>query len=325
LETALGTDFGLSDRENLRQAWEFPRHLLGPSGRVFDFADAGAGWSGSSSLWWLALRYDEPRAAEFQHPYAERSPSPLDVIWGVKFGPRETDPLPLDMHFRDAGIVTMRSAWNDPMAGRNGVNHGQLDLGGFVYEANGARWFVELGADNYNLPGYFGGQRWTYYRNRTEGHNTLVLNPDEAGGQAMEARVAVEALEQNQPVAALDLSEAYGLSVKRTFDFSGRDGVMITDKVEADAPVDLWWFAHTGAEVEWAEDGRTATLRQDGKTLQVSLGSPAEARFEVMEASPLPTSPDPEGQGVNKGIRKLTVHLPEAEEVTIRIAFSPAS
>ena len=39
----------------------------------------------------------------------------------------------------------------------------------------------DLGADDYNMPGYFStganGPRWNYYRLRAEGHNIIVLNP----------------------------------------------------------------------------------------------------------------------------------------------------
>ena len=44
--------------------------------------------------------------------------------------------------------------------------HSNLDIGTFVLDAFGERWVVDLGADDYNLPGYFEtggrGRRWTY-------------------------------------------------------------------------------------------------------------------------------------------------------------------
>lgn len=35
---------------------------------------------------------------------------------------------------------------------------------------------IDLGSDNYDLPGYFGEQCWSYYRLRTEGHNTIQVD-----------------------------------------------------------------------------------------------------------------------------------------------------
>jgi hypothetical protein len=63
----------------------------------------------------------------------------------------------------------LRSEWENPQAlcvafkaGDNKANHSHLDLGSFVFDAAGVRWAMDLGADNYNLPGYFGKQRWDY-------------------------------------------------------------------------------------------------------------------------------------------------------------------
>lgn len=75
-----------------------------------------------------------------------------------------------------AGIVTMRSSWNPESsfvgihAGDNQASHGDLDIGTFVIDALGERWAIDLGMDNYNLPGYFDkkSNRWNYYRKRAE-------------------------------------------------------------------------------------------------------------------------------------------------------------
>ena len=95
--------------------------------------------------------------------------------------PRE-DGQPLDLHFRGvADIALFRSAWNDPRAlflgfkgGANSANHAHLDLGSFVFEADGVRWALDLGPDDYNLPGYFGVQRWSYFRLNNHSHNTVT-------------------------------------------------------------------------------------------------------------------------------------------------------
>ena len=50
-----------------------------------------------------------------------------------------------------------------------------LDLGSFVLERDGVRWAVDLGSDDSNMPGYFGAERFNYYRLRTESHNTVML------------------------------------------------------------------------------------------------------------------------------------------------------
>lgn len=61
------------------------------------------------------------------------------------------------------------------------MQHGDLDTGDFVLEALGQRWAGELCQNDYLAPEYFSSEaqdavRWTYYRDMTEGQNTLVIN-----------------------------------------------------------------------------------------------------------------------------------------------------
>src|SRR6185436_3671178 len=96
-------------------------------------------------------------------------------------------------------------------AGDNQANHSHLDLGSFVLDALGVRWAVDLGADNYNLPGYFGEQRWNYYRLRAEGQNTLVINPGAGPDQDSSAasRIVRFEMSDERSFAIADLTPAY--------------------------------------------------------------------------------------------------------------------
>ena len=102
-----------------------------------------------------------------------------------------SSPPPLDKLFRGIDVAFFRSAGNDKDAffvgfkgGDNKANHSHLDLGTFVLDALGQRWALDLGSDDYNLPGYFGKQRWNYYRLRTEGHNTLTIEGENQNPEA---------------------------------------------------------------------------------------------------------------------------------------------
>ncbi len=229
-------------------------------------------------------------------------------------------------------MVTLRSAWDDPQAtfvafkgGNNAVNHSNLDLGTFVLDAAGERWAFDLGADDYNLPGYFGSKRWDYYRMRAEGHNTLVIAPDARPDQATKAKAPIERFQESpgRAFAIVNLSAAYvgrASAVRRGIMLSGHD-VIVQDEIETDAPVEAWWFMHTGAEVKC--DGTTAVMTQNGRQLTATLLSPAGAVFEVMPAEPLATSPHPERQQVKhtsvRHPRKLAVHLSSTKSPRIVI------
>lgn len=335
LESALGTDFGLSQIPGFADAGSFPIYLTGPLNRTFNYADGGDGAIRAPHLFWLARKFHHPGYAAYQRRLA--SPEPLDLLWyDPKLAPAPgTAPGPLDKHFRGADIVTLRSAWNDPQAlfagfkaGNNKANHSHLDLGSFVLDGLGKRWAIDLGAEDYNLPGYFGKSRWTYYRLRAEGQNTLVLNPGVEPDQDPSAAARIERFQSNpgSAYAIADLTPAYAKhaqSVRRGLALLDRQRFLVQDEVRAAAPVDAWWFMHTPAEIRLSADGRTAILQQGGVILRADLLSPAQARFEIRPAAPLPRSPNPERQNRNEGIRKLTIHPASAPELRISVLLTP--
>lgn len=338
LESALGTDFGLGDVPGFREAGLFPIYLTGPLGRTFNYADGGDATIRSPEMFWLASRYATPAYAEYQRKVA--SPQALDLIWyRPDLLPEQPTALPLDRYFRNADVITFRSAWERRDAlfvgfkgGDNKANHSNLDLGTFVLDALGVRWAVDLGADDYNLPAYFGNQRWTYYRLRAEGHNTIVLNPGTEPDQDPAAAAKVLKFESNanRAFTVTDLTPAYARhaqSVQRGVAVLDRGGegtrVLLQDEVVAGTPADFWWFLHTPADVELAADGRSAVLTRDGKRLRAEVLTPEDARFSVLDAKPLPAAPSPARQNPNTGIRKLAVHLPEVRELRLAVVLEP--
>jgi hypothetical protein len=107
--------------------------------------------------------------------------------------------------------------------------------------------------------------------------------------------------------------------VRRGVALLDRKQVLIEDELKCAAPADVWWFAHTPAEVILSSDGRIATLSLGGKTLTARLLSPEHATFKVMDAAPLPSSPQPANQNENRGIRKLTIHLANVSNLRLAI------
>jgi len=332
LETALGTDFGLSQIPGFAEAGMFPIYATGPLGKTFNYADGGEGTIRAPQMFWLAHKFDRPAYAVYQRKVT--SADPLDVLWLAPGGTGKTD-LPLDRHFREAEVVTFRSAWEDRnalfvgfKAGDNKANHSNLDLGSFVLDALGVRWVVDPGGDNYNLPGYFGGQRWTYYRLRAEGHNTVLINPGSEPDQDPKAVARITKFESRpeRAFAIADLTPAYAKQArqaKRGIAVLDRRQVLVQDEIESDQPVEVWWFLHTPAEIKVAEDGRSATLTRDNQRLVAQMLSPGGARFTVMNAQPLPTSPQPEKQARNEGIRKLAIRVTDAKALRLAVLLVP--
>ena len=302
LDSALGTDFGLANIPGFADCGAFPIYTTGPLGKTFNYADGSEGTIHAPQMFWLARKFHRPEYAAYQRQVLT-APQPLDLLWFDAALAQNTPPFPLDKYFRNAEFVTLRGAWNgrDALfvgfkAGDNKANHSHLDLGSFVLDAEGVRWFVDLGADDYNLPGYFGGQRWTYYRMRAEGHNTLVVNPTSQPDQNPRAATKIVRFDSRpeRAWAIADLTAAYAgeaREIRRGIALLDRKQVLVQDELNCITPADVWWFAHTPAQVKLSGNGATATLSQGDKTLVAQILSPANASFRVMDAAPLPSSP----------------------------------
>lgn len=337
LQSALGTDFGLSTTPGFDKAGLFPIYMSAPSGRVFNFADCSESPFGGPNVahfFWLARRFRRPEYAWFGLQRAQSSA--LGLLWGgMPSKSPQAAKMPLCAYFRGVEVVAMRTSWSDPKAiyvgfkaGPTRASHGHLDVGSFVVEALSQRWAIDLGVDDYNLPGYFGNLRWTYYRMRAEGHNTLVINPSAEPDQTLGAvaRIVRFSDEKGSAFAVADLTGAYQPSAKRVWRgirLVDDRAVLIQDDVELAQPGTLYWFLHTRMETALSTDGRQAELRQGGATMRIRLLQPEGARFRVMDAKPLPSSPTPARQADNRGVRKLAIELAMRRPIRLRVLMEP--
>jgi hypothetical protein len=325
LQTALGTDFGLSKMPGLDQAGDFRLHFVGPSGEVFNYADAGSGAGSAPCLMWLSRRFDKPLFASQERALSRGEP--FDLAW---YDSRVQDPaavgVPLDKRFEGVGVGFLRGSWSDPLTtwvgfkgGDNRANHSHLDLGTFVLDALGQRFVASLGPDDYNLPGYFGKQRWTYYRLKTEGQNTLVIDGE---NQRPDAKAPLTHWDSTPDRAGgvVDLTAAYPtcVRVERGVALLTRRDVLVQDEVESHRPVKVEWGVHSPAAI--TVEPRHAVLQRGGQTLHAWLLGPSEARFA---AHPVPIEPP---QRPLKGITKLTIELPDkVTSARLAVLFTPAA
>ncbi len=320
LRSALGTDFGLSDSAGFSETGFFGIQSIGPTGKVFNYGDGGDAPAPAPQMLWMARRFNHPIYAAHERALSKDRPDIFHLLWfdaDGKWPPNTSNLLPTATAFRGVGCAFLRTAWNDPQAtflgfkgGDNRANHSHLDLGSFVLEAKGERWAIDLGADDYDLPGYFNIHRWEYYRTRTEGHNTLVLDGCNQDPEAVAPIVGFAARPQGG-FAVVDLSDAYKVAARvwRGIDVS-REHVLIQDEIELYRPVSIVWNLHTRADVSIVrEDPRRLTLRSPKASIPLELIEPAEARFEVISAD----APPPQRQ------------QPDVRNVVVRLAEGPKS
>ncbi|MBE6984604.1 MAG: hypothetical protein E7434_03115, partial [Ruminococcaceae bacterium] len=342
MQSVLGTDFGLSDIDGFRDCGSY---LLAMNGNVhtFNFGDADSTIADFATLHWFASRYHQPELSVYQEKGAQNSEA-LALLWydpELTEGYFDEEPQPDRLLYSNEyeSVASFRSnnaagIYAAIKSGNNQSNHSDLDAGTFVLEALGQVWMEDLGADDYNLSGYWEmhktANRWKYYRKRAEGQNVMVINPDTYGGQDHDAKCQIINYESGYDggYATVDLTDAYNgygaSSVKRgLLLFDNRSRVLLRDEITCSNSSNGYWFAHTKADITLSSDRKTAELKLNGKTLLAQIASPSNARFSVMDAEPLSTSPNPSGQNSRDGYRKLAIDITGMTSLSIAVVFTP--
>ncbi len=356
----IGTDFGLSETDGFMQLGSFPLYITG-SVSVFHYGDNKRVSVGAPSLYWFSRQTGDPAMAYYQARATVDSElangkGKLELCKECAVGALWYDSSLLD-GFDEASeplavylksdvsqeIVVFRSGAFDKNAvyaaikgGYNYTNHGDLDIGTFVFDCMGERWAEELGPADYGSSGYFvgivGGGRWKVYAKRAEGQNTLVFNPNKAfEDQYPYARAGFTEFSedvQNGGKALLDMSEAYRFAgvrrVTREFELSdSRKALTIRDEFSCYRPSEVYWFMHTRAEIE-ITDSRHAVMRIGDKTMLATLSEGSVGEFRIMPAESLIDGVDNRLKGDTSQIKKLAVYANGVETGKIEVTLSPA-
>lgn len=347
LMSATGTDYGLYyNTQGMRHTGYYLFDMIGPGG-IFNIHDADEkATMEAERMFFHADHMDDNVLAKMTLQNKEGvKGDALDLLFykPEKMKNCESESLPpLDGYYNGVEIAAMRSDWQEPNAvyaalhgGWNQDIHGQVDAGDFVLDALGQRWICDTGKENYNLPGFWnytqGGGRGTYYCNRAEGNNTLVINPNSLEGQVVDATATMIATESKARGAysVLDMTEVlqpYVSSAKRGMMlYDDRSKVLLQDELQLKGEYNVLWFAHTKADITLSADRKTAYLEQNGRRMQVSIldGAPSGAVFRVMKAEPLSVSPNPSGQKSLSSIQKLVISFKAKGSVTLPVVFIP--
>ncbi len=353
-----GSDFGMSEISGFRELGYFPVYITTPTG-MFNFGDNKAEKCFTPVLHWYASEYNAPLLSAYQmsdspekftvntsvntERNGDGKENALSSLWyNREFSQSETDfgNESLCRYLKsDVGqsLVLMRSAYLDENAafagikgGYNFINHGDLDIGTFVFDALGERWAEELGPGSYDAPDYFlntpAGGRWKNYCKRAEGQNTLVINPNATSDdQYALAECDFTFFEENDNggKAVLDMTDAYRMNgatnVIREFEFYDNSSLKITDNIKCIVPSEIYWFMHTKADIEITDGGKAAILTINRKKMKASLIGDGE--FTVMNAEAIKGRYGYDSD--YSDIKKLTVHIDDAKTAIIAVTFEP--
>ncbi|WP_159859082.1 discoidin domain-containing protein, partial [Rathayibacter sp. VKM Ac-2754] len=342
LRTSTNQDYGVADGVGFQRTDQFMRALTGPSGNYYGFADSSTRYQPAAAYAGLGAALQEPSLVRLAADVKSDAFAPYQLIWRdptlAASGGEDSAP-PLDNTFSGAGVATMSASRTDGRASyaafrfgaKPAESHQHLDAGDFNFQALGQEWGIDLGMDDgtYDfLDDDRAGNRWSYYRTRAEGHNTLAIDPfnPDSGSKSNTTTLLRQGSNLDQSFSIADLSSAYPESVTswhrgvRLFD--NRRQLLIQDEISAPGSVDYLWSMNTGASISIAADGRSAVLFQSGERLLARLVTPGEAVFSDMDAAPLPTSPHPD-QESNDKVRKLAVLGSTDGSTTLAVQLTP--
>ena len=337
LESALGTDFGMSQATGFANTGNYRMQTIGPLGKGVNFGDAGEEVSSAPQMLWLARKFNRPEYALHEHEIASLSApntkhqklsrfAIMELLWyRPDIGSLGNANLPAGAKFDRIAAAFFRGVWGDTNSvyvgfkgGSSHSSHGHLDLGTFVLDAFGERWAIDLGADSYGLPSYFGPRRWDYYRTRTEGHNTLTIDNQNEDLNAL-APLTAFSNDKNRSFAIADLKTAYPKNLadwQRGVMLYNQHQLLLQDEVQPNKAADIVWNFHTRATIAIAGNGAEATLSQGTSRLVARILSPDNATFENLAVNaPAPQRPTP-------GVHNLIIRLPHTgTPATIAVLF----
>lgn len=339
LNSLFGTDYGISNYTGFLESGYYGFYTQTHLDKWALHDDTLKSGFANSIASYFAYRTNDMMLQKMRHDQIINKKYTADLNDIVYYMPEkmpEKIAAPLDRNFSYTEIATSRSSWDRDAfflgvhAGANNFEHGQQDLGNFIYEAFGLRFAHDIGRDSYNLPNYFneGTTKLTIYAHRAEAHNVYVINPSEDSGQVWRAKSEIE-IQENKPkgiIYTVDMTPAYFEQLKEAkrgyMLTNDRSVLVVQDEIVPKEEDDEYkWFWTTEADIQINED-KTVTLTNSKKTVTLYLDSNVDFELESGETVPLETSPNPAGQlEIGNKANKLTVTFYAEEQAMDKIYF----
>ncbi len=308
LTTAVGTDFGLLDCWGIDRTCYFAINTQSSDFQSWNYHDSGSvGAQDTSWFQYLALEdgLGDKALAGLRKLFLSEgggSVTNADAIFYMTDEEIGEFEMP-DVQYYMEGIdgYAVRESWEDGaafagiMGNTNNLGHGQIDSGAFVYYSRGTRWFCDVGTENYNSYGFWGGNtRYTYYRMNAEGNNTLILTSQQSSvpyGQSLNGFGYMTDTFDNEHGAysIIDNTSVYGgyadYAYRGMLFTNDRQTLVIQDEVRFSSAQSVAWVGHTMAEVIISVDGKTAYMYDGENVLKVTIvdESGAGLKFEVRD------------------------------------------
>lgn len=352
LESALGSDGGLSEAEGFLASARFMQFMTGTTGKCFNFSDSRESVFALPAMYWFADKLQDPSLlwnekdilsrAELSFSDEENRFLPLIPIYGSQYKMKELMPPATKLWVGNGQtpVVLIRTGWQDGegfylgiKGGTASTSHAHMDAGSFVFDALGVRWVQDLGMQEYyslekeNVDLWNSsqeGQRWDVFRYNNLAHSTLTVN---GKYHRVKGFVPVTNIysDDHKLGASLEMTELFGGDLKsavREVALINEKYLSVTDRVQADdQPASVRWTIVTGA-VPRVLDSHMVELKKDGKCMQLIVDSPSATAVSILD-NVSKNSYDAPNEGTYRVV--FDVNLESGQEKEIKVRLVPAT
>ena len=349
IEKLFGKDFGLSEQPGFLKTAGYLENMTGPSGKPFNYSDAGSEGGLQPAMFWFAARLKNPSLLWVERSrlingepksFVGNRLLPAIMLWSNGVGLKKmTEPKSKMWVGKGKNpVALMRTSWTDSAAiyvgmkgGSASVNHAHMDIGSFVMEADGIRWAMDFGMQDYESleskgVRVFGrtqdAQRWSIFRYNNFVHNTLTVNNEhqKVDGYAPITSSSSSPFFMN---AVTDMTEVYKGSlskVNRGIAIADQKYVVVRDEIETlPNETTIRWTLLTSADVKITGKNE-AELTKNGKKLLLRVQEPANIAMKTWSTVP-PNSYDAANPGT--ALIGFEVNIPGNTKTNIVVSLIP--
>lgn len=353
VERMLGTEPYITN--GFKKSAYYYLNVVAPSAKRFNYSDCDskvspdipqfyfAGITGDNSLLWWDMKLidtvmDDNRLLPALLVFAKdidlsQVKVPADKVWT---GGGNTP------------VYFARTSWSDSNASFMGVkggraqdSHSHLDAGSFIFEADGVRWGIDYGNENYTNVENAGVSLWSMGQNsprwgllayNNKQHNTITL-----GGEnllvAGRATISSTVSESGKNGVVMDLTPCYkGVTSVIRQSCLYDDGSMETvDAVNPQSDVEYCWTMISDTKTTADVSGSTVVLYNNGKSLRLaaevvsssgasSTSSVASAEIKAAAETFSPKTSYESARGLRTTFK---VKLPADTQTKIKVTLKP--
>lgn len=349
LESALGTDNGLSKAPGFMESPYFMEFMAAPSGDCFCFSDCPVKEQCNTVMFWfaeklnnLSLLWNDYRLVDAPDIYFEEDNRllPSLLVFASKLDLKKITPP--TSHFwsnrGDTPVFIYRGGWNSPTdtylgvkGGSPSTSHAHMDAGSFVFERDGVRWATDLGIQSYITLESKGvdlwnmkqnSQRWDVFRLSNKAHNTLTIN--DARHLVNSFAPITHTYESSvKKGAEIDLTSTFKDQIEkvtRTVALDKKDFLHVTDVIRTtEKEAEVAWVMVTPAQPEIVGNN-LIKLEKDGKQMLLEVNADQKVEMQVWSNTPPHAYDHPNPGTVRVGFK---VVLPASKTSRLHVVLKP--